>query len=209
MTANRAFFLIDPQGIVRRKWIIENPMTTVVYSEVSCATSGRSWESADDDAAPSRGHCSWIAVWTAASAEQPAVTALLKHLDLVGYRSPTDPPHFSGPTLDARQLSLTDLRGKVVVVNFWASWCAECRPEMPVLEGLHRELAARGLAIVGINARENKQAVGRYAAELGLTFPLVLDPEGKTNNALWRGWTSHDVRHRSRWACRGVRRGAS
>jgi cytochrome c biogenesis protein CcmG, thiol:disulfide interchange protein DsbE len=123
-----------------------------------------------------------LAVWSSASADEPAVTALVKRLDLVGYRSGTKPPSFSGPTLDARQLSLTHLRGKVVVVNFWASWCAECRPEMPVLEGLHREFASRGLAIVGINAREDTQAVGRYARELGLTFALVLDPEGKNND---------------------------
>jgi thiol-disulfide isomerase/thioredoxin len=123
-----------------------------------------------------------LAGWSSASADEPAVTALVKRLNLVGYRSGTKPPAFSGPTLDARQLSLTHLRGKVVVVNFWASWCAECRPEMPVLEGLHREFASRGLAIVGINAREDTQVVGRYARELGLTFPLVLDPEGKNND---------------------------
>jgi thiol-disulfide isomerase/thioredoxin len=122
-----------------------------------------------------------VAVWSSASAEQPAVTALLKRLDLVGYRSGTKPPHFSGHTLDARPLSLTDLRGKVVIVNFWASWCLECRPEMPILEGLHREFAWRGLAVIGINAREDKQAVARYAMELRLTFPLVLDQAGKNN----------------------------
>jgi len=123
-----------------------------------------------------------VAVWSSASAEQPAVTALLKRLDLVGYRSGTKPPHFSGHTLDARPLSLTDLRGKVVIVNFWASWCLECRPEMPILERLHREFAGRGLAVIGINAREDKQAVARYAAELRLTFSLVLDPEGRINH---------------------------
>jgi peroxiredoxin len=121
------------------------------------------------------------AVWSSARAEQPAVTALLKLLDLVGYRSGTKPPDFSGPTLDARPLSLTDLRGKVIVINFWASWCRECRSEMPVLEGLHREFAARGLAVIGINAREDRQAVRRYATELGLTFPLVLDQAGRNN----------------------------
>jgi peroxiredoxin len=52
---------------------------------------------------------------------------------------------------------------------------------MPVLERLHRELGPLGLAIVGINAREDRHAVARYATELGLTFPLVLDPAGKNS----------------------------
>lgn len=77
-----------------------------------------------------------------------------------------------------------DLRGKVVLMNFWASWCAECRPEMPVLERLHREFAAQGFAVIGINAREGSEAIRRYASELGLTFPLVLDRDG-TINALY------------------------
>ena len=68
-----------------------------------------------------------------------------------------------------------------MILNFWATWCLECRPEMPVLEQLHREFASRGFAIVGINAREDREAVRRYAKELGLTFPLVLDPSGKIN----------------------------
>jgi peroxiredoxin len=119
------------------------------------------------------------AACSAALAEPPAVTGLLKRLDLVDYRAGTHPPDFTGHTADARQLSLSELRGKVVLVNFWASWCRECRPEMPVLQSLNRELAARGLVVVGINAREDTRAVARYAEELGLTFPLVLDPAGK------------------------------
>ena len=118
-----------------------------------------------------------------AEAESPAVTSLLKPLDLRGYPSRTTPPLFSGRTLEARQVSMADLRGKVLLVNFWASWCLECRPEMPALERLHRELAPRGLEVVGINAREEKEAVRRYAKDLGLTFALVLDPDGKINTA--------------------------
>ena len=112
---------------------------------------------------------------------ESAVTPLLKPLDMVGYASPAAPPHFSASTIDTRRVSVRDLRGKVVLMNFWASWCAECRPEMPVLERLHRELAPQGFAVIGINAREGREAIRRYASELGLTFPLVLDRDGKIN----------------------------
>ena len=121
------------------------------------------------------------AVCGPASADQQAVTALLKPLNLVGYRAGTKPPPFEGLMLDARPFSMTELQGKVVVVNFWASWCHECRPEMPALQQLHREFAPRGLAVIGINAREETAAIRHYAKELGLTFPLVLDPDGKIN----------------------------
>ena len=116
-----------------------------------------------------------------ANANNPPLQALIKPLDLVVYRPGTKPPDFSGLTLDSQPLSLSKLRGKVVVVNFWASWCHECRPEMPALEQLHRELAGRGLAILGVNARENPDAIRRYANEVGLSFPLILDPNGKIN----------------------------
>lgn len=112
---------------------------------------------------------------------ESAVTPLLRPLDLVAYAARTAPPHFSGSTIDTRRISMRDLRGKVVLLTFWASWCAECRPEMPVLEGLHQELAPQGFVVIGINAREERGAVRRYAGELGLTFPLVLDPDGKIN----------------------------
>jgi len=121
------------------------------------------------------------ALASAAGADQSALAYLLKTLDLRGYTSRTAPPQFSGTTLDARQLSTAEHRGSVIVLNFWASWCLECRSEMPVLERVQREFSSRGLAIIGVNARENEEVVGRYAKELGLTFPLVFDPDGKIN----------------------------
>jgi peroxiredoxin len=117
----------------------------------------------------------------AASADEPALAALLKTLDLRGYTPRSAPPQFSGSTLDARRLSMTEYRGTVIVLTFWASWCLECRVEMPALERLQREFSSRGLAIIGVNTRENKEAVRRYAKELGLTFPLVFDWDGKIN----------------------------
>lgn len=121
-----------------------------------------------------------LALSAPAAADQADVGALLKPLDLRRYPSRTAPPLFGGRTLDGG-LSMADFRGKVVLVNFWASWCAECRPEMPVLERLHREFGRQGLAVVGINAREDAAKVRRYATQLRLTFPLVLDVEGRIN----------------------------
>jgi peroxiredoxin len=122
-----------------------------------------------------------MAAWGSATGDPSALTALLKGLDLVGYPPGTRAPQFTGDTVETRGLSLSELHGKVVVVNFWATWCLECRPEMPVLEGLQRELASQGLAIIGINAREDTQTVRRYARELGLTFQLVVDQSGTTS----------------------------
>lgn len=118
---------------------------------------------------------------SALAAGQSAVTELLKPLNLSGYPSSTRPPDFSGRTADGRTVSLASLRGKVILLNFWATWCQECRPEMPLFEQLHREFGAQGLSVVGINAREGTAAIRGYAKELGLTFPLVLDPRGEIN----------------------------
>jgi cytochrome c biogenesis protein CcmG/thiol:disulfide interchange protein DsbE len=122
-----------------------------------------------------------IALCGAASAEQMALTPLLKALDLRGYARRPTPPAFSGGTLDGR-LSMNDIRGQVILLNFWASWCAECRSEMPVLERLSREIGPRGLAVVGVNTREEAGTVRLYAKELRVTFPLLLDIDGTINN---------------------------
>ena len=113
------------------------------------------------------------------AAGAPLAPVPLAALNLGAYPAGTRPPEFSGRTLGDQPVSLAALRGRVVLLNFWATWCLECRAEMPAFEGLHRRFAARGLAILGINTREDGKAVRRYAEELGLTFPLVLDPDGK------------------------------
>jgi peroxiredoxin len=130
--------------------------------------------------------CGIVSVLTALdvpAAEPSALAELLKPLSLSSYSSITRPPEFSGLSSENRSVSLAGVHGRVIVLNFWATWCQECRPEMAVFERLHRELTPRGLSIVGINARERVSAVRQYSKELGLTFPLVLDLKGEINSA--------------------------
>jgi peroxiredoxin len=117
------------------------------------------------------------------AAERPVLPELLKALNVSGYPSIMHPPEFSGFTADGQKVSLVGLSGRVVLLNFWAAWCLECRPEMPGFERLHREFSVQGLAVVGINARETTSTIREYAKELGLTFPLILDPKGTINSA--------------------------
>lgn len=107
------------------------------------------------------------------------IADLLKKASLSAYTRRTKPPEFTGRTATGGTLALSSLRGKVVVVNFWASWCEECRSEMPAFQRLHSELASAGLAVIGINANETLSVVLRYAHDLNLTFPLVLDTHGR------------------------------
>lgn len=130
--------------------------------------------------------CGFVALMTAfnvLAAERPALPELLKALNLSGYPSVMQPPEFSGLTADGQKVSLAGLSGRVVLLNFWATWCLECRSEMSAFERLHREFSAQGLAVVGINARERTSTIREYAKELGLTFPLISDPTGKINSA--------------------------
>ena len=114
---------------------------------------------------------------------QPTLTELLQALNLSAYPAGLWPPPFTGQTTTGQAVSLADLQGRVVLVNFWASWCAECRPEMPLFERLHQDFAAQGLTVLGINFREGTQRIEQYARELSLTFPLVLDPQGEIARA--------------------------
>jgi thiol-disulfide isomerase/thioredoxin len=71
--------------------------------------------------------------------------------------------------------SLTQYRGKIVVMNLWASWCPPCRAEMPDLERLAKAFAGRGVVVVGVNQGESPQRAAEFAGSLGITFPIWID----------------------------------
>jgi cytochrome c biogenesis protein CcmG/thiol:disulfide interchange protein DsbE len=94
-----------------------------------------------------------------------------------GERPPA--PAFTLPRLDAEgDLSLASLRGKPVVVNFWASWCGPCEEEAPVLEAAWREHRDQGLVVVGIDYDDFRTDARRFAEKNGMTYPLVYDRGG-------------------------------
>ena len=88
------------------------------------------------------------------------------------------PPEFEARTPEGGKISLASLKGNVVLLSFWATWCRECRLEMPAFERLHREFADDGLSVLGVNFREDPHTIQKYAKELNLTFPILSDSGG-------------------------------
>lgn len=88
-------------------------------------------------------------------------------------------PDFTLLNAGGRKISLKDYRGKVVFLNFWATWCESCREEMPSMDRLYKEFRGQGLEIVAVNVKEKRQEALAFAKELKLTYPILLDPEGE------------------------------
>ena len=94
-------------------------------------------------------------------------------------------PDFALEDTERKPWRLSALRGQVVVVNFWATWCPPCRRELPSLEALHRAVADKGVVVLGIDAGEPWDAVNGYLIDLkpALTFPILTDERGEVMRA--------------------------
>jgi peroxiredoxin len=82
------------------------------------------------------------------------------------------------PTLDGTQVSLQSHRGKVVFLNFWATWCIPCREEMPAMEQLHQTFRSQGLTILAVNLKESPEQVKAFMDKYHLSFTALLDHDG-------------------------------
>ena len=87
-------------------------------------------------------------------------------------------PDFALPTLSGSRMSLASLRGKVVVVDFWAQWCEPCKKELPQLDKLAKEFAGKNVVILAVNLDKTKDNAQKLAQQLGLSLPVLLDPAG-------------------------------
>lgn len=88
-------------------------------------------------------------------------------------------PDFTLLNPEGRKVSLKEFRGKVVFLNFWATWCESCRDEMPSMERLYREFKDKGLEIVAVNVKEKRQDALGFVKQLKLSYPVLMDPEGE------------------------------
>jgi peroxiredoxin len=87
-------------------------------------------------------------------------------------------PDFALRDLEGNEVRLSDYRGRTVLLTFWATWCGPCRLEMPTFEGRYQELKDDGFTVLGLNYDEPVEDVSAFRDELGLSFPLLLDPGG-------------------------------
>ena len=90
-------------------------------------------------------------------------------------------PDFTLRTVDGPNLRLQEQRGRVVMVNFWATWCGPCRQEMPHLNRLFEKYKSSGFVLLGVNVDDDRRNAVDVATKLGVKFPVLLDSEKKVS----------------------------
>jgi thiol-disulfide isomerase/thioredoxin len=96
-------------------------------------------------------------------------------------RQPVDSRNFTLSILDGQSTTLTAYRGKVVILNFWATWCSPCREEMPSMEILYKRFKNNGLEILAVDGGEDEATVQQFVRNGSYTFPVLMDKNGMVN----------------------------
>ncbi len=90
-------------------------------------------------------------------------------------------PNFTLKSRSGKNIKLSELRGQVVMINFWASWCAPCRQEMPLLEKIYKKYKRLGFTLLGVNVEQNTRAAKNWLKNVNVSFPVLFDSSNKTS----------------------------
>jgi peroxiredoxin len=102
---------------------------------------------------------------------------------LAGVSSGGPAPPFKLTTRGGSSLSLAQLKGQVVLLNFWASWCGPCRQEMPQLEGIYKKYGKLGFTLIGVNVEPDSKAAQDWLKATPVSFPILFDTDSKVSKA--------------------------
>ncbi|EIT85794.1 thiol:disulfide interchange protein [Fictibacillus macauensis ZFHKF-1] len=119
-----------------------------------------------------------------ATKDKSVVFEQVKANGSVGLEPGNEVPDFALPSLQGKQVKRSSLKGKRVILNFWATWCPPCQKEMPDMEKMYKKHKASSLEVIGINLRHTEKStenVSRFIGKNNVTFPILLDEEGKVS----------------------------
>jgi cytochrome c biogenesis protein CcmG/thiol:disulfide interchange protein DsbE len=119
--------------------------------------------------------------WIAAS-RVPAEQALARTQRPPSPQASFAAPDFSLATRDGDPVTLSSLRGQVVLVNFWATWCPPCRAEMPAIQQMYDKYRDQGFTVLAIDVQESDDQVASFADQNGLTIAILIDYDGSVSN---------------------------
>lgn len=118
-----------------------------------------------------------VVLIAASAATVGASPEAMEALGILEPRERTAVPNVTLPTLQGKPFSFQELKGKVILLNFWATWCLPCQWEMPLMEKLYQAYKAKGFVVVAISLdREGAPVVEPFVKERKLTYPVLLDP---------------------------------
>lgn len=90
-------------------------------------------------------------------------------------------PDFTLKSLSGENLKLSEMRGEVIMINFWASWCGPCRQEMPILEKIYQKYQPLGFTLLGVNVEEDINDAKNYLKDVQVSFPILFDNTNKVS----------------------------
>jgi thiol-disulfide isomerase/thioredoxin len=163
-----------------RKYIFLIPLLTVILASCGSGSSGQG------SAEPDQEYGAPVEVPSAPPEVSAPETAMGKRLSSLGFQTPTaDLPavDFSLKDLSGQEQNLSSYAGKLVFLNFWATWCGPCRAEIPSMEELYLELQNQDFVIVALNSQEADKQVADFVENVGMSFPVLLDTAGRVGAA--------------------------